>query len=184
MSRRNVQSQTSTMISSLFRASYAPLRSLIASTASNDAITATAGPSTPAVSQVGVMPGGGLSSIRQRMHGVLPGQDRHRLPFAADHAAEDPGLAQLHGRVVDQVAGLEVVGAVEDQVGVATRSRMFVWSMSVTTGSIVDLAVDHAGACARPPRPWAGCRRRLASSKRIWRWRLWVSMKSRSTMRT
>ena len=51
----------------------APLRSLIASTASNDAITATAGPSTPAVSQVGVMPGGGLVSIRQRMQGVLPG---------------------------------------------------------------------------------------------------------------
>ena len=49
----------------------------------------------------------------------MPGTDRHRLPFAADHAAEDPGLAQLHRRVVDQVAGLEVVGAVEDQVGVA-----------------------------------------------------------------
>ena len=57
MSRRKVQSQTSTMISSMFSASNAPLRSLIASTASNDAITATAGPSTPAVSQVGVMPG-------------------------------------------------------------------------------------------------------------------------------
>ena len=52
----------------------APLRSLIASTASNEAITATAGPSTPAVSQVGVIPGGGLSSIRQRRHGVMPGR--------------------------------------------------------------------------------------------------------------
>ena len=45
----------------------------MASIASNEAITATAGPSTPAVSQVGVMPGGGAVSIRQRRHGVLPG---------------------------------------------------------------------------------------------------------------
>ena len=65
------------------------------------------------------MPGGGAVSIRQRRHGVFPGQDRHRLPFAADDAAEDPGLAELDRGVVDQVAGLEVVGAVQDQVGVA-----------------------------------------------------------------
>ena len=118
MSRRKVQSQTSTMISSTFRASSLPLRSLIASTASNDAITATAGPSTPAVSQVGVSPGGGLSSIRQRRQGVTPGRIVIVCPSRADHPAEDPGLVQLHRRVVDQVAGLEVVGPVEDQVGV------------------------------------------------------------------
>ena len=45
----------------------------VAVTASNEAITATAGPRTPAVSQVGVMPGGGFVSITQRMQGVFPG---------------------------------------------------------------------------------------------------------------
>ena len=47
---------------------------MIASTASNEAMTETAGPRTPAVSQVGVIPGGGLSSIRQRRQGVTPGR--------------------------------------------------------------------------------------------------------------
>ena len=67
------------------------------------------------------MPGGGAVSIRQRRQGVLPGHDRHRLPFAADHAAVDPRLAELDRRVVDQVARLEVVGSVQDQVGVADQ---------------------------------------------------------------
>ena len=62
------------MISSRLIASRLPLRILIASTASNEATTATAGPSTPAVSQVGVIPGGGLVSITQRMQGVSPGR--------------------------------------------------------------------------------------------------------------
>jgi hypothetical protein len=61
------------MISSVFRGSCDPLSSLIASTASNEAITATAGPSTPAVSHVGVIPGGGLVSTTQRRQGVWPG---------------------------------------------------------------------------------------------------------------
>ena len=119
LSWRNVQSQTSIMIRSRLSASSAPVRSLIASMASNDAITATAGPSTPAVSQVGVMPGRrrGLDQAAQARR--LARQDRHRLAFAADHAAVDPRLVQLDRRVVDQVARLEVVGAVEDQVGVA-----------------------------------------------------------------
>ena len=60
---------------------------------------------------------------------------------------------------------------------------MFVWSMSVTTGSTVTVLL-----IARSFRAAASALGRLSatscSSKRIWRWRLWVSMKSRSTIRT
>ncbi len=60
---------------------------------------------------------------------------------------------------------------------------MFVWSMSVTTASTVT-----AELIARSLRAAASALGRLpatsASSKRICRWRLCVSMKSRSTIRT
>ena len=89
--------------------------------ASNEAITATAGPE-----HAGGLAGRGHPGRRRRLDQAaqarrLARDDRHRLAFAADHAAVDPRLAQLDGRVVDQVAGLEVVGAVEDQVGVADQ---------------------------------------------------------------
>src|SRR5262249_16688969 len=48
----------------------------------------------------------------------IAGKDRHGLAVAADAPAVDPRLAELHRRVVDQVANLEIVGPVEDQVGV------------------------------------------------------------------
>src|SRR5205823_3491044 len=51
----------------------------------------------------------------------LAGQDRHGLAVAADGAAVDPGLAELDGDVVDEVANLEVVRAVEDDVGVLAQ---------------------------------------------------------------
>ena len=51
-----------------------------------------------------------------RIPGAAPGTGR--LSVAADEAAVDPRLVQLHGHVVDQVTHLEVVGAVEDQIGV------------------------------------------------------------------
>ena len=50
-----------------------PLRILIASLASSEAMTLTIGARMPAVSQVGVVPGGGVSCIRQRRQAVSPG---------------------------------------------------------------------------------------------------------------
>ena len=119
LSWRKVQSQTSIMIRSRLSASVAPVRSLIASTASSEAITATAGPRTPAVSQVGCHAGGRSRLDQAAKAGRLARDDRHRLSLAADHSAVNPGLAQLDRDVVDQVAGFEIVGAVENQVGVA-----------------------------------------------------------------
>src|SRR5207245_9746863 len=39
----------------------------------------------------------------------LAGQDRHGLPVAADAAAVNPRLTQLHRHIVNQVADLEIV---------------------------------------------------------------------------
>src|SRR5262249_4609183 len=41
-----------------------------------------------------------------------------RLTVAADAATVDPRLVELHRGVVDQVADLEIVGAVEDQISI------------------------------------------------------------------
>jgi hypothetical protein len=47
------------------------------------------------------------------------GNDRHRLALGPDAAAVDPRLAVFDGEVVDQEAGGEVVGAINDRVHVA-----------------------------------------------------------------
>ena len=45
------------------------------------------------------------------------GEDGHGGGVGADGGGVDPGDALPHGEVVDQVAGFEVVGGVEDEVG-------------------------------------------------------------------
>src|SRR5205823_4926833 len=51
----------------------------------------------------------------------LTRQDRHRLAVAANAAAVDPRLIQFHSGVVNQVADLEIIGAVENQIGVVDQ---------------------------------------------------------------
>jgi hypothetical protein len=46
-----------------------------------------------------------------------PGEDVHGGGVGADGRGVDPGLGLLDGVVVEEVAGLEVVGGVEDDVG-------------------------------------------------------------------
>ena len=48
--------------------------------------------------------------------GGFPRQHVHRDAIAAHGSGVDPGEGSLHRKVIDEVAGLEVVGAVEDQV--------------------------------------------------------------------
>ncbi len=45
------------------------------------------------------------------------GQDVHGGGVGADGGGVDPGFALLDGEVVDEVAGFEVVGGVEDELG-------------------------------------------------------------------
>ncbi len=93
-----------------------PLRILIASLACSEAMMLTIGARMPAVSQVGVVPGGGVSLHQAAQAGGFAGQDGHRLPFGPQAAAVDPGNPALQGDVVEQHAGFEIVGAVEDHV--------------------------------------------------------------------
>ena len=91
-----------------------PLRILIASQASIDAITLTIG-----AEDAGRVAGGRGARRRRLGHqaaqaGGFAGQDRHRLPLGAEAAAVDPGDAELQRGVVEQKPRLEVVGAVED----------------------------------------------------------------------
>ena len=75
----------------------------------------------PAVSHVGVVPGGGDVGHQAGEAGGFAGQDRHRLAFGADAAAVDPRLAVLHREIVEQEPRGEVVGAIDDHVDVARQ---------------------------------------------------------------
>ena len=71
---------------------------------------------------------GGLQFGRRRLGqeateaGRLARQDGEHLPLGADAAAEDPRDVVRHGVVVEQVARLEVVGAVDDDVDVVGQA--------------------------------------------------------------
>ena len=89
------RSQRSTMISSVLSTIITPpVRILIASTAWNEAITATAGPSTPAVSQVPVIPGGGAPR-RRSADKAFARQDGHGLAVAADTPPKTQGFSSF-----------------------------------------------------------------------------------------
>ena len=67
----------------------------------------------PAVSQVSTAPLGGSGNTQARQ-AVLPGITIEGHAVAADGGGIDPGQGILHGEVIDQVPGFEVVGAVEN----------------------------------------------------------------------
>ena len=48
----------------------------------------------------------------------VAGDDRHRHAFGADRTAVHPRFAELHGDIVDGVTHLEVIGAIEDEIGI------------------------------------------------------------------
>ena len=75
----------------------------------------------PAVSQVGVLPGGGALGHQAAQAGRFAGQDGHRLPFGPHAAAVDPRQPELHRRVVDEKPRLEIVGPVEDHVDAVAK---------------------------------------------------------------
>ena len=64
------------------------------------------------------MPGGGAGFDHTAEAGGQAGDDRHRLADAANRSAIDPGFVQLDGRIVDQVAHLEVVGAIKHEINI------------------------------------------------------------------
>ena len=55
----------------------------------------------------------------------LAGQDGHRLPLGPQATAVDPGDAELHRGIVDQKAGLEIVGAIDDAIDAAHSDSIF-----------------------------------------------------------
>ena len=105
-----------------------PVRSLSASVTWMEAARLTAVERMPAVSQVSTLPAGGLGKMqaRQAVGATVArfevrgswdcGEDVHGGGVGADGGGVDPGDGLLDGEVVDEVAGLEVVGGVEDEV--------------------------------------------------------------------
>ena len=103
------------------------VRSLRASVTWMEAARLTAVARIPEVSQVSTGPVGGLGKMQERqgvgsrewgVDGRLPaGEDGHGGGVGADGGGVDPGFGLLDGVVVDEVAGLEVVGGVEDEMG-------------------------------------------------------------------
>jgi len=59
---------------------------------------------------------GGKCASSGRDDGLLGGEDVHGGGVGTDGSGVDPGKAALDGEVVDEVAGLEVVGGVEDEL--------------------------------------------------------------------
>ena len=89
----------------------------------------------PAVSQLGMLPGGGASGNTQR--GTrFAGQDRHRLAGGANRAAVNPGYVEFYRGFVEQVSRFEIVGPVKDEINVGTDRAAWRRSMSATIGSM------------------------------------------------
>ena len=78
-------------------------------------------------------------------------QDRHGQPIAADGRAVDPRDAVFDGDVVDEVACLEVIAAVEYDVGGQQQA------FGVFGRQVGDLGLDpNAGVDPRQPVPRGG----------------------------
>ena len=124
----------------------------------------TAGASTPTVSQVGIAPGGGASSNRQRRHGVArdpPATVSHGAFFAGGVGQDGECRAdRAHGsavyvrnavfnrEIVGQVPRLEVIQAVDENVNAGCVSS------DVAVVEIVDdRRHSHLGIDARDPAP-------------------------------
>jgi hypothetical protein len=178
------------------------VRNLRASVTWMEAARLTAVERMPAVSQVSTLPVGGLGKMqaRQAVGGSCRfevrlrfaqgagccGEDVHGGGVGADGGGVDPGDGLLDGEVVDEVAGLEVVGGVEDDVG-GMRWPGGVEQLGDVGGDEVgdagvdgDVGVEAGDVAAGGLGLWAGSSRASASSKRTWRWRLEGSTKSRS----
>ena len=102
-----------------------------------------------------------------------------RLPLEAEDGAVDVGLLQEVARVVGEVAGLEVVGAVDHHVVAAQEERALSRVRATAWASTRDVRVEGErratalSSLGRPTQP---------VSWRIWRWRLLSSTTSKSTM--
>ena len=79
--------------------------------------------------------------------------------MTADAAAVDPRLTELDGRVIDQIADLEVVRAVENEVGVVGEIEDIGAVDVGDDGSTWTLELMARELAARPPRLWADSRR-------------------------
>ena len=99
----------------------------------------------PAVSQVSTLPVGlaGKRQARQAVGSKLrrlavrrAGKNVHRRGVGADCGGVDPWAAVAHAEIVDEIARLEVVGAVEDNVGIGDER------LGVARGEIRDLRGD------------------------------------------
>ena len=65
------------------------------------------------------------------------GQHVQRNAVAADRGSVDPGQGILHREIVDEIASLEVIGAVQNQLGSAEQDR------DILRGQVGDLRLDY-----------------------------------------
>ena len=133
----------------------APVSTLIASAAIIAPTTPGSGPSTPASAQLGARPSAGPRE-RCTDSTACHARDRKRsaaLPIATarPRSAACPGM----GSGVGEVARLEIVGAVEDQVISAKRSSAISASAAVI-GAHHHMRVLRHHRVAWPNAPWAG----------------------------
>ena len=106
------------------------------------------------------MPGRRRLGVEAAVAGPVLGPEDAGLAVEAVDRAPDVRLAEQHAGVVDQVAGGEVVGAVDDQVVGRRRSRIALSESSRsswwTTSTYGLISPDRVAA---PTRPWSGrCR--------------------------
>ena len=73
-------------------------------------------PSTPATEQPGASSGGGGVGIEAAVAGALVGHEDRQLALEAEDGGVHDRDARAHGGVVERVARLEGVRAVEDEV--------------------------------------------------------------------
>ncbi len=78
-----------------------------------------------------------------RKHAFAIRQDRHGDTVAADRRTVDPGHGFAHAPVVDQVAGFEVIGGVQDDDGGAQQLRNVTRDKNRHHGPYLDTGNDR-----------------------------------------
>lgn len=91
--------------------------------------------------------GGGLGEDAGEAGG-LAGEDVHGGGVGADGGGVDPGLVLLDGEVVEEVAGFEVVGAVEEEMGRGEELGDVGWDEVGDVGEDGDGGVEEGDAAA------------------------------------
>ncbi len=119
-----------------------------ASVAAMEATRLTAEFRIPAVSQVSKVPCGGSEKMQAR-HAALARKHVQRHAITAYGCGVNPGQGVLHRKIIDKIAGLEVIGAVENKLCPFEQSFYIRWRQIGDMGFNHDFGIESSDFSGR-----------------------------------